>query len=393
MGEKVLFVDDEENLLAAMARQFRRKFEIHTANNGAQGLAMLESDGPFEVVVSDMRMPEMNGLQFFAKAKLKAPESVRIMLTGNADQETVVKAINEGSIFRFYTKPCPPEQLEDGIRAGIRQYQLVNAERLLLDRTLAASVKVLVDVLSMLEPGIFGRLTRTRQWARAIAQAAGQKYSWELDIAVMLAPLGHLALPMEVQAKLREGQSLSPTEKEMLDHAPETARNLVANIPRLEEVAGHVHYQRKGYDGSGFPNDEVKGADIPFGARLLRLVNDLSDAVTSQGSFRSAFRALDEGAKVYDPALLQAARNLYSPAEGAPRGEPPRETIKVGVAQLRPGDRMLSDLRTKDGTLLLARDMDISQFDIERLLHKRRILEVSEPFFITRQKENKPAAF
>ncbi|MBW1699478.1 MAG: response regulator, partial [Deltaproteobacteria bacterium] len=132
MTEKILVVDDEQNLLNAIYRQLRKSFQIDTALGPEQGLTAVENKGPYAVVISDLRMPAMDGIQFLARVKQINPETVRMMLTGNADLEKTIQAVNEGNIFRFFTKPCPPEILAGGLRSGIEQYQLVTAERELL---------------------------------------------------------------------------------------------------------------------------------------------------------------------------------------------------------------------------------------------------------------------
>jgi signal transduction histidine kinase len=146
MSEKILCVDDEPNILEAYQRALRREFEIEIALGGEQGLAAVESRGPFAVIVSDMRMPGMDGVQFLSKVKEKAPDSIRIMLTGYADQHTAIEAVNEGNIFRFLTKPCPPEVLAKALGAGIQQYRLAMAEKNLLEWMLSGNIPMMKDL-------------------------------------------------------------------------------------------------------------------------------------------------------------------------------------------------------------------------------------------------------
>src|SRR5689334_22713738 len=127
MSIKILCVDDDPNILQGYKRAFRRDFEIHIAEGGIEGLAMIENEGPFAVVVSDMRMPVMDGIQFLIRVRELAPQSVRMMLTGNADQQTAIDAVNQGNIFRFMTKPCPPDVMATMLNAGIEQYRLITA--------------------------------------------------------------------------------------------------------------------------------------------------------------------------------------------------------------------------------------------------------------------------
>ena len=171
MTDKILLVDDDANLLAATRRRLRKKFELETARSGADGLHALNTNGPFAVVISDMRMPEMDGLEFLKQVKTSAPDTVRMVLTGIADPNTAVEAVNEGNIFRILNKPCSSESLSRAIEAGLQQYHLIRAERDLLERTLAGSVKVLIDVLSLVDPAAFGTSARLRQRTRQLAAA------------------------------------------------------------------------------------------------------------------------------------------------------------------------------------------------------------------------------
>src|SRR5690349_1193845 len=136
--DRVLFVDDEPNVLDGIRRQLRNRVDLETATSAAAGLELIRSRGPFAVVVSDMRMPEMDGARFLARVNEIAPESVRMVLTGQADLDSTIKAVNEGRIFRFLLKPCDPDTLQDVLKSGIEQYRLVNAEKLLLENTLNA---------------------------------------------------------------------------------------------------------------------------------------------------------------------------------------------------------------------------------------------------------------
>jgi DNA-binding NtrC family response regulator len=111
MSAAVLFVDDEPHLLEGITRSLRTHFDIRTASSAAQGLQIVKTCGPFAVVVSDMRMPEMNGAQFLSQVRQYAPDTVRIILSGQADMQQTIAAVNEGNIFRFISKPCDTRSL------------------------------------------------------------------------------------------------------------------------------------------------------------------------------------------------------------------------------------------------------------------------------------------
>ena len=127
MSDKILFVDDDANILDAYKRQLKRQFQVETAQGGEEGLNAVRNSGPYAVVVSDLRMPGMDGNQFLAQVKEAAPETVRMMLTGFADLKTAMDAINRGNIFRLLTKPCAKEVLGEALSDGIEQYKKISA--------------------------------------------------------------------------------------------------------------------------------------------------------------------------------------------------------------------------------------------------------------------------
>src|SRR5437868_6956083 len=129
MAERILLVDDDPNLLDGYRRSLSREFLMETALGSQLALKLIAENGPYAVVVSDMRMPGMDGVQFLSKLKAQAPDTVRVMLTGNADMDTAINAINEGSIFRFLNKPCSKETMGKTLTAALLQYRLVTAEK------------------------------------------------------------------------------------------------------------------------------------------------------------------------------------------------------------------------------------------------------------------------
>jgi len=116
MEQKILFVDDDANILAAFRRHLRKRFHFDTALGPEEGLKAVVEKGPYAVVVSDLRMPKMDGIEFLTHVKEIAPDTVRMMLTGHADLHNTIEAVNEGNIFRFLTKPCPVDELSKALQ-------------------------------------------------------------------------------------------------------------------------------------------------------------------------------------------------------------------------------------------------------------------------------------
>ncbi len=384
MTNKVLFVDDDRNILASFKRRLGRRFDIATVPGGEQGLEVLAADGPIAVVISDQRMPGMDGIQFLGEVKKRAPDTVRIMLTGNTDLTTAIKAVNEGSIFRFFTKPCPPEEMASAIEAGLKQYNLIRAERDLLEQTLAGSVKMLIDVLSLINPEAFQKTWLLRDWVRRVAGRLDLPNVWELDIAAMLSPIGLITIAPEIHGKVRDGNELSEVDREIYERAPEAARNLLSNIPRMKNLSEMIYYQDKGFDGSGFPDDWVAGKDIPLGGRLLKVLIDL--AALGDSPDRATFAELETRAQLYDPEILQVVRDCFLD-ENAPKDDAAtQEVVKVTAARLKAGARLVSNIETEDGWLVLAAGNEISQAQIERLSNLRKHRKLKEPLLVIQPK-------
>ena len=385
MNDKILLVDDDPNLLAACERNLRRKFPLETAEGGEAALQKIASHGPYAVVVSDRQMPGMDGIRLLSLVKERAPDTVRIMLTGNADLEAAIKVVNEGNIFRFLTKPCPPETLSKAVEDAQAQYRLMIAEKELLNKTLSGSIKLLTDILSMMEPQSFGRAQTMRDIIASVTKKFTSDSDWEIHLAAMLAPIGYVTIPPETLVRSRTGEPLSKVEEQMLTQVPETAARLLANIPRLEGVARVVRYQHKHYDGAGFPPDSIKGESVPLGARLLKILDDMAQLQTGGMSRLKALEEMQERRGWYDPSLLDAVRNYYGIA--ATTRETGRSSISVEFSNLAPGMVLRSNIETRDGTLILAAGHALSEMTLEKIQNFERISGIKEPIFVEAPEE------
>jgi response regulator RpfG family c-di-GMP phosphodiesterase len=306
---KILLVDDELNILEGYQRQLRRSFTTQTAQSGDQGLQVIRESGPFAVIISDFKMPGMNGIEFLKRAREIAPDTVRMMLTGFAEIQAVIEAINQGNIFRFLTKPCPPEVLISALEDGIRQYQLILGERELLEKTLKGTIQVLTEVLSLVNPEAFGRASRITRYVREIAEQLidiRPEDRWQLETSAMLSQIGCILLPQEAIKKIYEGKPLTAEENQVFQMHSGIAYDLLKQIPRMESVAKAIYYQEKGFDGSGIPMDDRMGEAIPLGARVLKAVSDFDIWTTRGESQGKALLRLKNASGLYDPLVLKA---------------------------------------------------------------------------------------
>jgi response regulator RpfG family c-di-GMP phosphodiesterase len=370
--ERILLVDDEPNVLAAMERRLKGRFSIETLSHPLKALEAVQSKGPYGVVVSDLRMPEMNGTELLKKIRELAPDTVRIMLTGYADVDTAIEAVNEGNVFRFLTKPCPAEVLERALGAGLKQYRLVRAERELLEQTLKGSIRVLTELLSLLQPEAFERSSRVARLAVLVARAMDLDQVWKMETAALLSQIGWVTLPEELLGKLKVELELTPEEQRLFERHPFVASNLIGHIPRLGEIAEIISLQEKRFDGSGFPEGPLIGEDIPVEARILKVLLDF-DFLTQKGKSREeALETLRSRSGWYDPTVLTALDAVLNAAT--------RYVVKaLGVAEIMPGMIIGEDVRSKEGTLLLAKGRQVTQPILERLSAVARAYGLEEP--------------
>jgi response regulator RpfG family c-di-GMP phosphodiesterase len=379
MSNKVLLVDDEENVLLAYTRVLRRRFQLQVALGGADALTVIQRDGPFAVVVSDMRMPGMDGVELLSQVKQLAPDSIRIMLTGNADQATAIDAVNRGSIFRFLNKPCDAEVLAQTLEAGIHQYSLVTAEKQLLEQTLKGALAMLVELLSILDPITFGRAQTLAELAEAVARDLDMPAPWVLGIASILSQIGILTVPDAVVSKIHTGRFLNSAEREIANRVPEIGSNLIRHIPRLEEVAEAIFYMNKNVNGTGFPADDRKGEEIPLGGRILRVVTDYLNLLPGKPGPAATVADMEFRSAWYDLAVVRSLARVLKRQEP---DEDETRLLEVTLKELRIGQLLEREIETRAGLLLLPAGTRLGMTHLEKLRNFARLGGIREPILV-----------
>ncbi len=382
MNTKILLVDDEENVLNGLKRRFRRQFDIDTATSAEDGLARLQSSATYAVVVSDQQMPGMDGIAFLKQTLEEFPHTVRIMLTGGSDRQIAVDSVNECQVFRYLKKPCSLDDLSQAIEDGINHHRIMVAERDLLHKTLAGSVKLLVDILAINDPKTFKHISRLRSVAQRFAGAVEHVNAWELDMTIMLSSIGEVALPAEVRAKRERSEELSQVEENLIASAPKVAKNLLLNIPRMSGIAEAIYYRDKAYDGSGYPFNTTKGNDIPLNARILFLLQKLMDATEGRPPTSKDFDELARSQHLFDPRLLTLARGFFLDRDKSDDGE--LVNLSIAISELSCGDMLLQDLRTTSGSLALAAQNEVSDATLQKIMNMHELHGLVEPVRVQR---------
>jgi response regulator RpfG family c-di-GMP phosphodiesterase len=419
----LLFVDDEANILSALKRLFRpHGYRIFTAGGGAEGLEIMARES-VDLVVSDMRMPEMNGAQFLEQVRLNWPETVRILLTGYAEIGATIDAINKGQIYRYISKPWEDndiviavqhalerkllqrekqrlelltkkqneelrelnESLEDKVKARTEEVRqtmgFLEVAHEKLKKSFITSVTVFANLIELREGAMAGHSRRVANDARKLAKRLGMNDNEAQDVmlAALLHDIGKMGLPDRLLQK-PFSQLTSEERVEVVKHPAKGQAALMA-LEQLHPAAALIRAHHERFDGMGFP-DGIAGSAIPAGARILAVVNDY-DALQSGALLAKSLKPaealeflLESRGKRYDPAVVDAYIAMLGGGQAA---APTGPELALKSPQLQPGMALSRDLVTRDGVMLLAKDYLLD----EGLIQQIRSFEKSDGSVLT----------
>jgi response regulator RpfG family c-di-GMP phosphodiesterase len=422
---KILCVDDEPNILSSLRRLLRGQgYQIFLAEGGQAGLDLMQRES-IDLVISDMRMPEMSGAQFLEHVRTQWPDTIRLLLTGYADIQSILDAINRGEIYRYITKPWNDNDLTLIVKHALERKQLElekkrledlthkqneelrelnsNLENKVLARThelksaleslvkandklktsFLTSIKIFSSFIETRDGNLAGHSRKVADLARRIATKMGltAKEVQEIFVAGLLHNIGKIAFSddlLTMPVNIMNTEHLAQYRK-----YPVRGEQLLIPLEDLRESAKIIRSQQERFDGEGYP-DHLSGFNIPLGARILALAGDyfnLQIGTLMQRKLRpeEALNAimLNSG-KRYDPMVAKAFDELINGVStstvtgDAAKPAAIAERI-ISTADLRPGMIIARDLITKDGFLLLSADHQID----ERMIRQIRDFEAS----------------
>jgi response regulator RpfG family c-di-GMP phosphodiesterase len=406
---QILLVDDEQNILSSLRRLFRAHgYQVITAESGKDGLDVLESR-PIDLVISDMRMPEMDGAQFLERVRAKWPDTIRLLLTGYADITSILAAINRGEIYRYITKPWDDNDIMLVVRHALERRALEEEKRRLelltkqqneelkalnasleakvqertaelrtahdkvmqanakLKSSFLTSIKVFSSVIEMRGGKLVGHSRRVADLSRKIAVKMGldAKEVQQVFVAGLLHEIGKVAFSddlLSIPVSLMKGEQLGQYCKH-----PVRAEELLMPLDDLRDAAKILRSQLERFDGEGFP-DRISGFNIPLGSRILALASDfdnLQTGVLVQRKLRpdEAVSMIIRGrGSRYDPQVVDAFQDVIS----GKNTDAPLD-FEASTRELRPGMVLSRDLITSDGFLLLSADNRLDEKMIKQI--------------------------
>ncbi len=428
----LLFVDDEPGILSALRRLFRpHGYRIFIAEGGAAGLEILEKES-VDLVISDMRMPEMDGAAFLKEVRRRWPKVMRILLTGYADITSTVAAINQGEIYRYIAKPWDDNEIITIVREATERLRLelenqrlsaltlaqneelkalntrleqkvaertaelrqalsfVEQSHTQLKKSFMASVQVFAGVIELRSGSvgtqISGHGRRVAEHARQVAQRMGLSDNdvQNVMLAGLLHDIGKIGLPDELLGKAYN--TLTADQRTLVMKHPVIGQNILMGIERFKEAAVLVRHHHECFDGSGFP-DHLAGIAIPQGSRILQVVNEydsLQIGTLVQRPLKAAEAAsflIENRGKRYDPSAVDVFLTIISETQKTGVTELPMRTM-----HLKPSMQLSRDLMHKDGYMLLAKGSILTQEIISQLVKMEQIEQHALSLYI-RQEE------
>lgn len=349
MSIQILCVDDEPRVLEGLQNLLLGEAEVSLATSGAAALEIL-AERPHPVVISDMRMPGMDGATFLAHVRERHPATVGMLLTGHSDLHDAAIAVNRAGIFRLLIKPCPPTDLLDAVRAAHRQFELQRAEKILLEKTLSGAIGVLTDVLGMVHPLAFGRATRIAAIVKHAVKVLGTPDGWQVELAAMLSQLGCITLDAALIER-EQAATLSPEEAAQFRAHPAAARKLIERLPRLDQVALYIGHQLGCRELHSVPEQQVA-------CELLQLSLILDQEMVRSSKYDEALtRVL--AARSWSPQLEPALRHYHATAE--------RRIARLPGRDLRVGMRLEANAVSPRGELWMLRGVELTAVAAQRL--------------------------
>ena len=333
----ILIVDDEENILKTLERLMEDEgYRIFFADSGFKGLEIIKHED-IHLVISDQKMPGMDGIKFLYEVKKTSPDTIRIMLTGFADVNIAIQAINEGEVYRFITKPWNNVELLSTVKQGIEYYDLkmelgrlnkriqsqnielkewnFKLEQKVADQTkhirdlFLDAIKSLVFALEAKDKYTEGHARRATEYAAYICKkmSLSKEYTEDIILGSLLHDIGKIGI---IESILNKEKKLTKAEYDHIQTHVLIGERILTPIIKNETVLKIVRHHHENIDGSGYP-DGLKGTAIPLEARIVA-VADTYDALLSKRSYRKStdnVKAIKELRKFsgtqFDPEIVE----------------------------------------------------------------------------------------
>lgn len=313
----ILLVDDEEDNLALLYRTLRGSYNLERTTSPLRALEIL-NEKEFHLVISDHKMPEMDGVEFLKRVQLEHSEVMRILLTAYSDANILIDAINYAKIYRYIKKPYNPEELQLIVSAALEYYQLKHDNDQLikdLKELFSGTIKAIMEALDAKDSFTSGRSKRITGYSVLIAKQMGLSSidTGKVELAGMLHDIGMIGISDDILYKI---DALTQEEYDEIKQHINYSVKILEDIKQLKDVVEIIKYHHEKYDGTGYPHG-IRGDEIPLGARIISIA-DAFDSIVSDRAYRestdfdNALNKIKEGSNTqFDPIVVKAFEECY----------------------------------------------------------------------------------
>ena len=370
----VLLVDDEAAILETMSLQLRKDHRILVAESGEDALRLLAEHGPVAAVISDLRMPEMDGVELLRRVQLEYPDTTRVLHTAQNDLNSAIAAINAGGVYRYLSKPVATAELRSTVQEAVEVHGRSTAERQLLDKTLKTSLQALFGALELASPMAFARAGRIRTLVAELCHTMQLDALWEIEVAAMASQLGAVTVPPSVLQKLDKGLPCTEEEQQMVDAMPGVAVQLLKGIPMLEDVIEIVRGISALING-GTPQPPSSPL-ITAAIDVVRTAMDYETLESRGLEVESAIVVLEcrDHSALEVLAALRRLKGIVQEVKEKVRG--------LRVVDIEVGMRVAEDIAATSGLVLIGRGMIVTDLLLDRLHNYARMIEIVEPVLV-----------
>ena len=417
---RILVVDDEAAIVRMLLRGLREHYEIDGTSVVTDALKMAEQR-PYDVVISDQRMPEMTGAAFLGLLRERVLNKIRIMMSGYTDFESAMLSINQANVAHFLHKPFTIDDALQAVEKALRLRDLKekslqvlaqfpqpgaqkpatlsqeilrttsNSRQIhepeMVEKTLHGCVRMVHEILSFVRPDAFRKTTRIHTYVKHINGALAIKQGSLYELAAMVSQIGLIGVPLETLNKMNSQITLDESEQSVFLSHTVIANSLLRNIPHLEDVAAiiglqHVILNQQAHDYLNFDN-QVYDAPIVLGANMLAVANDFDDWVMRGLSSIQVLDTMERSTRRYDKVVLQSLSTLRLPKV---------ETSErlVLISELLPYMTLDQSIRTKNGMVVMTREQSLSDTMIDRLKQFDRGVGIVQPIRVRMQVRLQP---
>ena len=357
----ILVVDDTKANIDLLVELLGSSYEVSVALDGKMALDLVESDKP-DLVLLDIMMPEMDGYQVLER--MKRDEALRnipvIMISAIDEMKSVVRCIQNGAD-DYLVKPFDATLLKARIGACLERKHYHDLESEILEKTLSGSVRVLMEILSTVNPVAFSLTSNVRQCVRLMTKTLKLDKAWQFELAALLSQIGCVTIPPDAMEKYFKGRPLSESEKEMFANQSSVGCELLEKIPRLEAIAKMIRDQQKPF--SQYPAKEQPRRDeVEIGSQMLKVAVDYSVSAQKGTPPKEILEKFRKSPTAYDPLLVDCLGSLD-------REKDKKKTGLISIEGLKNGMVIGENVLGKDKQLIASAGMEVTPAIRTRLMN------------------------